>query len=364
VSSATVNGVTYAGFAGANPTSAVSIGSAGNERQLQNVAAGQVTATSTDAVNGSQLYSVASQVGQIGSAVTELGNQVNQNTTSIVKNTTDIATLQNGSAGMFQVSLDANTTAPKAIGASSVAAGNAAAASGTNSTALGNNSTASGAGSTALGMGSQATASNSVAIGVGSVADTANSVSVGSTSNTRKITNVTAGISSTDAVNVSQLEAAQAGSVQYDTHGDGSVNHGSVTMNKGGDPTIIHNVGAGTANNDAVNVGQLNQRVNTAENWSKSYTDQKFNSINQGLKTVGNRASGGIAAAMAMASLPQAYQPNQSSAGVAFGNFRGETGIAVGVSTISESGRYVFKVNATTNTRGDTGVGVGAGMVW
>jgi len=67
---------------------------------------------------------------------------------------------------------------------------------------------------------------------------------------------------------------------------------------------------------------------------------------------------------MAMASLPQAYQPNQSSAGVALGNFHGETGIAVGVSTISESGRYVFKLNATTNSRGDAGVGVGAGMVW
>ncbi|RAO78402.1 hypothetical protein CA260_08390 [Dyella jiangningensis] len=67
---------------------------------------------------------------------------------------------------------------------------------------------------------------------------------------------------------------------------------------------------------------------------------------------------------MAMASLPQAYQPNQSSAGVAFGTFHGETSIAVGMSTVTESGRYIFKLNATTNTRGDAGAGVGAGMVW
>jgi autotransporter adhesin len=60
---------------------------------------------------------------------------------------------------------------------------------------------------------------------------------------------------------------------------------------------------------------------------------------------LGSRADGGIASAMA--SLPQACQPNQRSASVAPGNFHGETGIAVGMSTISESGRYIFKLNAT-----------------
>nr|DAN74031.1 MAG TPA: hypothetical protein [Caudoviricetes sp.] len=58
----TIDGVTYGKYAGHHPTSAVSIGSKGFERQLQNVAAGNVTKTSTDAVNGSQLYAVASQV--------------------------------------------------------------------------------------------------------------------------------------------------------------------------------------------------------------------------------------------------------------------------------------------------------------
>lgn len=58
----TVNGVTYGNYAGHRPTSVVSIGSKGFERQLQNVAAGNVAKTSTDAVNGSQLYAVATQV--------------------------------------------------------------------------------------------------------------------------------------------------------------------------------------------------------------------------------------------------------------------------------------------------------------
>ncbi|SMB78502.1 Head domain of trimeric autotransporter adhesin, partial [Pasteurella testudinis DSM 23072] len=64
VSTATVNGVTYSGFAGSAPTNAFSVGSAGAERQIQNVAAGRITATSTDAINGSQLYAVAEVAGK------------------------------------------------------------------------------------------------------------------------------------------------------------------------------------------------------------------------------------------------------------------------------------------------------------
>ncbi|MDE8034048.1 ESPR-type extended signal peptide-containing protein [Actinobacillus equuli subsp. equuli] len=54
--SANVNGLTYSGFEGSQPTSVVSVGSATQKRQIQNVAAGQISATSTDAINGSQLH--------------------------------------------------------------------------------------------------------------------------------------------------------------------------------------------------------------------------------------------------------------------------------------------------------------------
>ena len=56
--------ITYGAFAGNNPQSAVSVGTAGNERQIQNVAAGQISATSTDAINGSQLFAVANELGK------------------------------------------------------------------------------------------------------------------------------------------------------------------------------------------------------------------------------------------------------------------------------------------------------------
>ena len=72
-------------FAGANPTGSVSVGAAGQERQIHNVAAGRLSATSTDAVNGSQLYSVANELqrqidntvpGQINNNITNLTNRV------------------------------------------------------------------------------------------------------------------------------------------------------------------------------------------------------------------------------------------------------------------------------------------------
>ena len=63
VASATINGVTYGNFAGSKPKSVVSVGKKGEERQVQNVAAGQIDANSTDAVNGSQLYALAQKLG-------------------------------------------------------------------------------------------------------------------------------------------------------------------------------------------------------------------------------------------------------------------------------------------------------------
>ncbi|MEK7967172.1 hypothetical protein AACA06_13330, partial [Burkholderia contaminans] len=82
-SSATVNGVTFGGFAGAAPVGTVSVGSAGNERQITNVAAGQVTSTSTDAINGSQLYSVAQQVGTATSAISSLSTGLSSTNSSV-----------------------------------------------------------------------------------------------------------------------------------------------------------------------------------------------------------------------------------------------------------------------------------------
>ncbi|UEA16420.1 YadA-like family protein [Pasteurella canis] len=69
---ATVSGFTYSGFAGTVPTSTVSVGKAGAERTITNVAAGRVEATSTDAINGSQLYLTQQLLGNVGNTVTSI----------------------------------------------------------------------------------------------------------------------------------------------------------------------------------------------------------------------------------------------------------------------------------------------------
>lgn len=74
VTEATVGKLTYGGFAGNNPQSVVSVGTEGNERQIVNVAAGQINATSTDAINGSQLYVTNDVINNVaGSVTTVLG---------------------------------------------------------------------------------------------------------------------------------------------------------------------------------------------------------------------------------------------------------------------------------------------------
>ena len=106
--STTINGITY-NFAGAtgNPNMQVSVGSAGATRQIKNVAAGEVSATSTDAINGSQLYAVARAVKplkyvSVNSAAAGTGSNVDndgaQGGNSIAIGPSSTVTRQNGIA--------------------------------------------------------------------------------------------------------------------------------------------------------------------------------------------------------------------------------------------------------------------------
>ncbi|HGM5491717.1 TPA: YadA family autotransporter adhesin, partial [Serratia fonticola] len=265
----TLRGTDYA-FAGANPTSTVSVGSAGAERTITNVAAGRLSATSTDAVNGSQLYatntalenivinvdglkddallwdadigafsashgsSVVNKItnvaaGELSDKSTDAvnGSQLyatNQKVENLDYRVTNIEESYNNTVLPTMRYLKVNSTGPDAVasgtdaialgqgtvasGNNSIATGNGAQASGNGAIATGNNASASGTGSVAIGDNASVTASNSVALGSGSVADRDNTVSVGSAGNERQITNVAAGTEDTDAVNVAQLKDA------------------------------------------------------------------------------------------------------------------------------------------------------------
>ena len=225
-----------------------------NDAKVTRVAGGTISATSTDAVNGSQLYAtnqnVAAAQGRADAAqadalaaLARLQDAINQlvqigvcdlsdGTVSCGSNlqlaggavdagASDAIAVGSGANAQSTaaIAVGRNATAVQsnsvAIGAgatavSSVAVGTGAQATGLNTTAIGDNAVASGNYSAAFGNEAQAIHDNSVAIGNGSITSGPNTVSVGSPGNERRITNVAPGIAGTDAVNVDQLNAAIA----------------------------------------------------------------------------------------------------------------------------------------------------------
>jgi len=322
----------YGAAGGSNSAGEVSVGSTGAERKVTHVADGS---DRYDAVNVGQLQNGVSYAIDQSKAYTD----------------TQINNINNGTSGMFQVNNTNNLAAPAATGANAAAGGVGSSAAGANSTALGNGASAQG--------------TNTVALGAGSVATRDNTVSVGSAGAERQITNVGDGSAATDAVNVRQLQASQQGTIRYDTTVNGSTNLNSVTLGSTSTgPTTVRNVAAGTAGTDAVNVDQLRAGMNQSLDWSKAYTDERFDSFDRNLRRTDDRASAGVAAAMAVAGLPQPYEAGRSMAAIAAGSYNGESGVALGISGVSEGGRWIYKVAGTTNSRGEGGVSVGAGIQW
>ncbi|EGB9413459.1 autotransporter adhesin SadA [Salmonella enterica] len=312
-----------------NSVGEFSVGSEDGQRQITNVAAGSAD---TDAVNVSQLKVTDAQVSRNTQSITNLNTQVSNldtRVTNIENGIGDIVTT--GSTKYFKTNTD------------------------------GADANAQGADSVAIGSGSIAAAENSVALGTNSVADEANTVSVGSSTQQRRITNVAAGVNNTGAVNVAQLKASEAGSVRYETNADGSVNYSVLNLGDGsGGTTRIGNVSAAVNDTDAVNYAQLKRSVEEAN----TYTDQKMGEMNSKIKGVENKMSGGIASAMAMAGLPQAYAPGANMTSIAGGTFNGESAVAIGVSMVSESGGWVYKLQGTSNSQGDYSAAIGAGFQW
>lgn len=211
----TINGEDYA-FAGVGSTAngVVSVGKVGGERQIINVAAGEISASSTDAINGSQLHATNQAVEKLYAGAGDTTHYVSINDAG-------------NKAG--------NYNNDGASGALAVAVGVGASAKGDGATALGLNSSAKSKDAVAIGTDTRAELEGSVALGKGSVANTAAGIagfdpltgfgssntgstwrssaaafSVGDVSRgiTRQITGVAAGTADTDAVNVAQLKAA------------------------------------------------------------------------------------------------------------------------------------------------------------
>jgi autotransporter adhesin len=299
--------------------------------QLTNVAAGDLSATSTDAVNGAQLGATNDRVSAAEKAIATLdssgvagstasgqdaaaigGNadasgdhSMAAGTNATASGSSSTATGANSTAtGDNSTASGSNATASgsdsTASGASSMASGNNATAngahanaSGENAAAFGGNASASGSNSVAMGGNSVAAGENSVALGANSVADEANTVSVGSAGNERRITNVAPGVNGTDAVNLNQMT-------------------------------------------------------------------QLRNDMGASLTSLQRSAFGGVAAAMAMPNvMPSGPGKTVVAAGVA--NYKGYGAFGAGATYRSENGKWLVNGAVSITPAGDTGVRAQAG---
>ncbi|HBM3222398.1 TPA: hypothetical protein LVN07_004248, partial [Klebsiella oxytoca] len=318
-SGVTLSGTDYV-FAGANPTSTVSVGDTGAERTITHVAAGRLSESSTDAVNGSQLYATNSAVNNIFNEIDGL-----QDDALLWNGTLNAYSASHGDTAENKITRvaagDLNEVSTDAVNGSQLYATNQQVEGNTTSinnlgdsveniyntgtkyfhaNSTGTDSSALGLDSVAIGMGAIAANTNDVALGAGSVsgvtvgtagvtlggtdfafagATPTSTVSVGDVGSERTITNVAAGrlsATSTDAVNGSQLYATNTtvnnisnemnglkdDALQWDPSQNAfSASHGDTTVNR------ITNVAAGelsTDSTDAVNGSQLyatNQQV-------------------------------------------------------------------------------------------------------
>ena len=150
---------------------------------------------------------------------------------------------------------------------------------------------------------------------------------------------------SKDAVNGGQLHET-AKSVADVIGGGATVKDGKVVAGQNG----IGNTGQNTVHGA---IAAINQ--NTANN---------FNQIRGDLRKMDRDLRGGIAGALATAGLPQAFRPGKSMVAAAASTYRGQSGLAIGVSRISDNGKIILKVTGNTNSRGDFGGTIGAGYQW
>ncbi|MDB5884992.1 MAG: hypothetical protein JWR74_1163 [Polaromonas sp.] len=405
VSTTAANSVQYDNL---EKTSITLVGAGGTA--IGNVKAGEVSATSAQAVNGAQLSATNSAIGSVDARVTNLaGDTSTAYTVTSGKGIRYARTNENGlpqldafaqAAGATAVGYNATASAENAvaigrdanagtadavaighgavardgkavsIGAQNIASGNGAVAigdpniaTGAGAVAIGQNNTATGQGAVATGNANQATGAGSVAIGDANKATGQTSVAVGSNAVANGASAIAFGQAAVaSAANSVALGAgavavrgAQTGYAAIGV-GAGQNSAGEVSVGNAGSERQLTSVAPGSAGTDAVNVNQLNGVTAGIGNY--------VNNVVRRIDDVEKNADAGTAGAMAMAGMPQAFTPGKNMLAAGAASYQGQTSLAVGLSRLSDNGKWVMKVNGAANSRGKVGLAVGAGYQW
>ncbi|MFN3879301.1 MAG: YadA-like family protein [Brevundimonas sp.] len=337
-----------------------------NGTTITNVAAGQVNATSSDAVNGSQLFATNTQVAQNTTAITNLTNNIANGSLGPVQYSDgDDPETPNG--GVRSDDLTLVGASGGAVGLHNVADGRIA------------------AGSTDAVNGGQIyelafAATNAVQYDTDASGGRTNSITFqgGDASAPVTLNNVAAGAvtaTSTEAVNGSQLFQTNQAVATAQTTADSALALGQnslqyadqsqtrVVLGRSNGPAVtVSNVAAGVADTDAVNVLQLRESMNEAIQQSNTYTDMRLAAVNYNVQEVRKLAFAGTAGALAAAGMPQIAERGKSMFAVGYGTYEGQSAMAMGYSRALGDGSMVFRAGATFDTQNH--VGANAGIGW
>jgi autotransporter adhesin len=361
----------------ADRVNSVSVGAAGKERQITNVEAGT---QSTDAVNVSQLTAVSKDVTTLGSFAVKYDTKTDgtpdyERVTlgdAATKKPTLLTNLKN--ADLSADSTDAVNGSQLYATNQDVAAlqgftnninnGGGITFFHTNSKLA--DSSATGADSVAIGGAAVSSGKNAVALGSNSVADRDNTVSVGAAGSERQVTNVAAGTAATDAANVGQLNAVSnnvtllgASAIKYDTNADGTPDYANATLGNGNAAgTALHNVAAGTSGMDAVNVAQMNDMIGQVTNIANGAYNPLFTADgNRDTEVATSSGTHSVASgANAVASGANAIASGATSVA------SGSNAIAVG-SSASANANNAVAVGANASATANNAVALGSGSV-
>lgn len=373
VLTATVGTTTYNGFAGTNPIATVSVGDVGKERQIVNVAAGAISATSTDAINGSQLYAVATRIGQSVSgkaSVVEAGNlitvttstnangqtvytvagtdfqpAISANTANITKNTNAI---QTNTANIAQNTKDikANTDYIKAVEQKlpEVQSGDNVSVTSTTD---------------ANGKITYTVSGTDYQPAINKVEAKADANTKAIDENKTKIAENAKGVKdNADKINEVEKEAKRHTVIK-------SGKNTTVTQSLGANGEAVYTVNADVGNMAEVDkkINKVNQRIGAVED-QIGQNAKRIDKLDQDVRKNRKRADAGIASVAAMANIPQVFLPGKSGFGVGVGHKRGQSALAVGYSRASDSGKHLIKLSAGFDNQRDITVGAGYMYQW
>lgn len=373
VLTATVGTTTYNGFAGTNPIATVSVGDTGKERQIVNVAAGAISATSTDAINGSQLYAVATRISQSASgkaSVVEAGNlitvttstnangqtvytvagtdfqpAISANTANITKNTNAI---QTNTANIAQNTKDikANTDYIKAVEQKlpEVQAGDNVSVTSTTD---------------ANGKITYTVSGTDYQPAINKVEAKADANTKAINENKTKIAENAKGVKdNADKINEVEKEAKRHTVIK-------SGKNTTVTQSLGANGEAVYTVNADVGDMAEVDekINKVNQRIGAVED-QIGQNAKRLDKLDHDVRKNRKRADAGIASVAAMANIPQVFLPGKSGFGVGVGHKRGQSALAIGYSRASDSGKHIIKLSAGFDNQRDMTVGAGYMYQW